>query len=71
MLNALFIEGVRNMYGIDQYSKTLTVGEMIEILSQYDEDTPVFIRNDNGYTYGSLTQRDFNTAEDLGMEEAE
>ena len=22
--------------------------------SQYDEDQPVYIRNDNGYTYGSV-----------------
>ncbi len=27
---------------------------MIDILSQYDEDQPVYIRNDNGYTYGSV-----------------
>lgn len=67
-MNALFIEGKRNMYGIDKYSTTLTVGELIEILSNYDEDTPVYLRNDNGYTYGSLTERDFNTAEDLGIE---
>lgn len=29
-------------------------GELIDILSQYDEDQPVYIRNDNGYTYGSV-----------------
>lgn len=68
MLNALFIEGKRNMYGIDKYSTTLTVGELIEILSGYDDDTPVYLRNDNGYTYGSLTERDINTAEDLGID---
>lgn len=33
---------------------TMTVGELIDILSQYDEDQPVYIRNDNGYTYGSV-----------------
>lgn len=65
-MNALFIEGVRNMYGIDKYSTTLTVGQLIEILSGYDEDTPVYLRNDNGYTYGSLTERDINHAEELG-----
>ena len=32
----------------------MTVGELIDILSQYDEDQPVYIRNDNGYTYGSV-----------------
>ena len=71
MLNALFIEGKRNMYGIDKYSTTLTVGELIQILSEYDEDTPVYLRNDGGYTYGSITGRDINTAEDLGIEAEE
>ena len=67
-MNALFIEGKRNSYGIDQCGKTLTVGELIELLSDYDEDTPVYLRNDNSYTYGSITERDINTPEDLGME---
>ena len=67
-MNALFIEGKRNGYGIDQCGKTLTVGELIDLLSDYDEDTPVYLRNDNGYTYGSITERDINTADDLGME---
>ena len=70
-MNALFIEGKRNGYGIDQCGRTLTVGELIELLSDYDEDTPVYLRNDNGYTYGSITERDINTAEDLGMEDEE
>ena len=70
-MNALFIEGNRNGYGIDQCGRTLTVGELIELLSDYDEDTPVYLRNDNGYTYGSITERDINTAEDLGMEDEE
>lgn len=71
MLDALFIEGKRNGYGIDQCGKTLTVGELIEILAEYDEDTPVYLRNDGGYTYGSITDRDINTAEDLGIEAEE
>lgn len=67
-MNALFIEGKRNGYGIDQCGKTLTVRKLIELLSDFDEDTPVYLRNDNGYTYGSITERDINTADDLGME---
>lgn len=34
--------------------RTLTVGELRELLDQFDDDTPVVFRNDNGYTYGSL-----------------
>lgn len=66
-MDALFINGKRNGYGIDQCGRTLTVGELIEILSDYDEKTPVYLRNDNGYTYGSITACDINTPDDLGL----
>lgn len=64
-MRPLFIEGKRNGYGIDQCGRTLTVGELVEILSAYDEDRPVFLRNDNGYTYGSITEYDINAAENI------
>ena len=53
-MNALYIEGRRSGYAPDDCGKTLTVGELIEILSDFDEDRPVYLRNDNGYTYGSV-----------------
>ena len=59
----LFIEGKRNGYGIDQCGETLTVGELIELLQDYDEDTPIYLRNDGGYTYGSITERDIESTE--------
>lgn len=67
-MKAIYIEGKRNGYGIDQCGQTLTVGELIEILEQYDYDRPVFLRNDNGYTYGSITERDIAPAEELEEE---
>lgn len=70
-MKALFIEGKRNGYGIDQCGRTLTVRELIEILDGFDEDRPVYLRNDNGYTYGSITEWDINTAEGLGYEQDE
>lgn len=70
-MKALYIEGKRNGYGIDQCGQTLTVGELIEILEQFDYGRPIYLRNDNGYAYGSITERDINTAEDLGYEEDE
>lgn len=68
-MKALFIDGKRNGYGPDQCGRTLTAGELIEILEDFDEDRPVYLRNDSGYTYGSITERDINTAEDLGYGE--
>ena len=46
----IFIEGRREGYSIDQISRTMTVGELIDFLSGYDEDAEVYLNNDNGYT---------------------
>lgn len=59
-MNALFIEGKRNGYTPEQCGRTLTVGELIQILSDFDEETPVYLRNDNGYTYGSITENNIS-----------
>ena len=68
-MNAIYIEGNRNGYGPDQCGRTLTVGELIEILEQYDEDRLIYLRNDNGYTYGSITEQDISPAEEFGEED--
>ena len=67
-MNALFINTNRRWYGIDQYCKTMTAGELISLLEQYDEDTPVYLRNDNGYTYGSISEHDFLDSSELEEE---
>ncbi len=53
-MKGIFIEGRRDGYSPSQCYTTLTVRELIEELEQYDEDMPVYLRNDNGYTYGSI-----------------
>lgn len=70
-MKPIYIEGKRNGYGIDQCGQTLTVGELIEILEQYDYGRPIFLRNDNGYTYGSITERDITPAEEFEEDEEE
>jgi len=70
-MKALYIEGKRNGYGPDQCGRTLTVGELIALLSEFDEDRPVFLRNDGGYTYGSITERDITPSEELEEEDDE
>lgn len=55
----LMIEGRREGYGPDQLRKTMTIGELTDYLSQFDEETPVILNNDNGYTYGSITRDSF------------
>ena len=68
-MKALYIEGKRNGYGPDSCGRTLTVGELIALLSEFDEDRLVYLRNDNGYTYGSITEMDLLPAEELEDEE--
>ena len=69
MNNVLFINGKRNGYSPEQCGRTLTVGELIEILQGYDPDMEVYLKNDNGYTYGSIT--DYDIYEDEVDEEEE
>lgn len=51
----VFIEANREGYAVDQISNTMTVSELIECLSQFDDDAKVYISNNNGYTYGGIT----------------
>jgi len=56
----LFIDGRRSGYSPDQCEPTVTVGRLIAGLHRaiedgvIDEDTPVYISNDSGYTYGEI-----------------
>lgn len=63
-MEKLIYSTFREGYGTDQIRKTMTVGELIDFLSQYDEDTPLYLSFDNGYTYGGITEDRFE--EDYG-----
>ena len=72
MTDAIFIEGRRNGYTPTQCGRTITVGELAELMQQYaedyGEDTPVFIINDGGYTYGNISEWSI-TADEYDEEE--
>lgn len=55
----LIINANRNGYSPDQCGRTMTVAEMMSYLEQFDDDVPVYLSHDNGYTYGSITGGDF------------
>jgi hypothetical protein len=55
----VFINADRSGYAPEQIRKTMTVGELLAYLAMFDEDTPVYLKHDNGYTYGGITERDF------------
>ena len=63
-MKKLIINTVRDGYDTDQIRRTLTVGELLEILAEYDEDTPVYLSFDNGYTYGGITEERLEKVED-------
>ena len=56
---ALFINANNNGYEPSQCGRTITVGELIDLLSDFDEDMPIFLKFDNGYSYGSIREDDF------------
>ena len=51
----VFIDGRRDGYSPDQCGKTMTMGELISYLEDFDEDAKVYLKNDNVYTYGRIT----------------
>ena len=55
----IIIEAKREGYTIEQAEderEAIIVGELMRLLEDFDEDTKVYISNDNGYTYGSVTE---------------
>lgn len=67
-MEKLIYSTFRAGYGIDQIKKTMTVGELMDFLSNYDEETPIYLSFDNGYTYGGIEKNRFDWS--CGSEEA-
>ena len=63
------IEAKRERY--DMNVRTMTVGELINFLMDFDEDAEVVLSHDNGYTYGGICEQDFSEVLDGEIEEAE
>ena len=60
----LIIDARHEGYGTDQVKRTMTVGDLIEYLEQFDEDMLVYLGFDpksyGWYTYGGITEGHFN-----------
>ena len=63
MGQVLYINAVREGYEIDQIRHTMTVGQLMNWLEQFDEDTPVYLKHDQGYTYAGITVYKFVESE--------
>lgn len=68
MKQALILEANREGYALDQVWRTMTAGELIELLQQYDEDCPVYLSHDNGYTYGGIRWDNFDWKDETDLE---
>lgn len=62
-MREIIIDTMRDGYGTDQVRRTMTVGELIACLEQFDENTPVYLGFDNRYTYGGITEQRFEERE--------
>lgn len=60
MKEILILDAEREGYSVKQINRTVTVGELIGILTGYDEDTPIYLSHDRGYTYGGIRESRFH-----------
>ena len=49
----------REGYDPEQIRDTMSVGELIKCLEQFDEDDKIYVAHDGGYTFGGITKRQF------------
>ena len=54
----LFINAHRTGYAPEQIRHTMTVAELIAALEDFPEDAPVYLKHDNGYSYGGINFSD-------------
>lgn len=54
----LYINAHRTGYAPEQIRHTMTVAELIAALEDFPEDAPVYLKHDNGYTYGGINFSD-------------
>lgn len=54
----IIIEAHRTGYSPEQIDEPMTVGELKRILEDYDDDAPIYLSHDRGYTYGSFEEYD-------------
>ncbi|MBR1761535.1 MAG: hypothetical protein IJ741_10225 [Schwartzia sp.] len=54
-MTQLVIYTTREGYGTDQINETMTAGELINFLEDFDEGTKIYLAFDKGYTYGGIS----------------
>ena len=53
-MDKLIINTSRDAYSTRDVYGTMTVGDLKAFLEDVEDDTPIYLSFDNGYTYGAL-----------------
>lgn len=73
MAQVVFIDAERDAYSPNQIGETYTAGELAKTFKRISEDEgdnlKVFIRHDEGYTYGAVTGWVINVEECEGIDD--
>ena len=62
-MNKLIINAKGNGYTTEYTKETMTVGELINYLKQFEEDTQVYIKQDGTCVIGGITTTSFKEIE--------
>ena len=68
-MGRVYLNTTRYGYTPDQAGATMSVGELIDALSDYDMEDLVYFRNDDGYTYGYLDEKTVRCSDDYSDDE--
>lgn len=68
-MDKLIVIANRDSYSINDIYNTMTVGDLKTFLDDMEDDTPIYLSFDGGYTYGAI--RDDRMEVEYGDEEEE
>lgn len=63
-MRTVFIETNRTGYSPEQVGRTMTVKELKDWLENFDEDSSIYLSNDDGYSYGYIGVSSFYEKDD-------
>ena len=58
-MDKLIIIANRDSYSTKDIYNTMTVGDLKAFLEDLEDDTPIYLSFDSGYTYGALKENGF------------
>lgn len=59
-MDKLIINASRDAYSTKDIISTMTIGDLKEFLEDFEDDSPIYISFDRGYTFGALKKYNFD-----------